>query len=400
MPLYRYKAYTDHGQVVTGQLVAKSPAALDDELAQKGLFLSHARSVTRLASLSIRRNHVSLAQFYLLVQEATALLNAGLSLPEALEILADRPSDDVLGQIMSRVLSEVREGKSFSQACAAHADSFEPLFVSTLKAGETSGTLPKVLEHYRDYLKQKIEINRKVGQAFVYPAFLFLALIIVLSILFLFVLPRFAAMYADLDAALPLPTQVLVNIVDSLPLAAPLLVVLLITAWMMIKQWGNKEEGRRKLDRLKTKTPLFGGFVDDHARSQLARTLATTLAGGLPLIQALKTTSEAQSNREYAARLDMARTAVSEGASLAHAFSVQGLFPTSVIKMIQAGEESGGLAAIMADIATYLEGSLEQSVTRLTSMIEPILMLLMGLLVGGVIIVMYLPIFAVADVIQ
>lgn len=399
MPVFNYKALTTSGRTVFGEGAATTPDELSRELADRGLLVQRVRRKRGGLRLLARRG-VSGEEFLLFNQEFMALLRAGLTVPEVLAMTAERPDQPVLRNTLLRVLEEVRRGNLLSQACARHPEVFDTLYLSALETGEKTGDTASVLAGYHEYLKRRIAMGKQISHALAYPAFLLVTLFAILGVLFTFVLPRFVAMYADFDAKLPLPTRVLLNFVQHLYIYGPVAVGIIAAAWFGFRTWVRTPAGRESLDALKTGLPVLGGMSRVHAVAQTTRTLSTLLHGGTPLVDAMQTTANAVGNKAFGHRLLAARQRVLDGQNLARAMQEEDLLPGTAVKMVEAGEASGNLEGLLADIASYYEENLEHSLTRMTALIEPALMLLMGIMVGGIIIVMYLPIFSMANIVQ
>ena len=398
MPVYQYTALSDRGSPEAGEKAASSEQELRSELTNRGLFVQSVRR--KRGSIGFRRQRIKAEDFLLFVQEFSALIRAGLTIPETLRLAADRPANPLLGRVVQRVLEDVQGGTALSDACARHPEVFDPLFLAAVRTGEKSGALPAVMQKYQAYLRYRIELQRKVSHAMAYPAFLLITLVIILGVLFAFVLPRFVTLYADFGAQLPFPTRVLIAFVDRLPYYVAAFAAVGTVGWLAWRRWMTRDAARVWLDGAKERVPILGAVLQNSAISQFARTLSTLLAGGTPLVEAMQITGASLSNRARAKRLDEATRLVVEGKSLAQAMLTTGLMPHTAIKMIEVGEATGGLDTMLADVAGFFEESLSHTLTRMMSLIEPMLMLLMGVLVGGTIIVMYLPIFYIVDVIK
>ena len=398
MPVYQYTALSERGSPEAGEKAASSEQELRSELTGRGLFVQSVRR--KQGSIGLRRQRIKPEDFLLFVQEFSALTRAGLTIPETLKLVADRPANPILGRVVQRVLEDVQGGTGLSDAFAHHPEVFDPLFLAAVRTGEKSGALPSVIQKYQAYLRYRIELQRKVSQALAYPAFLLITLLVILGVLFAFVLPRFVTLYADFGAQLPLPTRVLIAFVDRFPYYMIAFGATGFVGWLAWRRWMVRDSARVWLDGAKERVPILGAVLRNSAISQFARTLSTLLAGGTPLVEAMRITGESLSNRARARRLSEATGLVIEGKSLAQAMLVTALMPATAIKMIEVGEATGGLDIMLADIAGFFEESLSHTLTRMMSLIEPLLMLLMGVLVGGTIIVMYLPIFYIVDVIK
>jgi type IV pilus assembly protein PilC len=398
MPLYQFTVLTPGGTAEQGEEIAASPSELTDTLKRRGFLVQEIR-IKRVPSRLFRKT-VRVVDFLLFNQEFTALLRAGLTLPESLALVAERPENPAFSGVLKRILEQVRNGSALSQACSAHPEIFDGLYLAALSTGEKTGGLVDALTRYLSYLRRRAALNKKLSQALTYPLFLLVALAVILAVLFAFVLPRFVAMYADFDAALPLPTRLLITFVENVPFILPVVLALAGAIGFGLRRWLGTDHGRMAFDRTKERLPYFGPLHRLALQAQLSRSLSTLLAGGTVLLDALYTVADSLPNRAYGVRLGLATRQVAEGTSLAAALKAQDLMPAMAVRMIEVGESSGGLEAMLAEVAQYYEDILENHLSRVMSLVEPALMLLMGILVGGIIIVMYLPIFHMADIIK
>jgi type IV pilus assembly protein PilC len=399
MPQYRYTALSQNGALIVGESAATSPESLKTELEKLGLRAQRIRVKRSIAKLW-RKSTVRPEDFLLFVQELMALMRAGLPLPEVLALAADRPSNPELGQVLGKVRKEVREGLLFSQACTAYPDIFDTLFLAALRTGEKTGELPAVLARYQDFLRRRVALRKRISQALAYPVFLLIALVTILGVLFAFVMPRFISMYANFDAKLPAPTQWLLAVVAHFPLIAAVCALVSTLVWSGWRSYVATPAGRLKIDQWKLQAPLIGATERTATIAHFARSLATLLAGGTPLLEALRIVQESFPNRACALQVAEVADRIAQGESLAKAVRTAGLLPETAIKMIQVGEASGGLDSMLAEVAQFYEDALETRLARVMALIEPALVLLMGLMIGGIIIVMYLPIFNLAEVIR
>lgn len=398
MPLYAYVALAENGAYLTGESVAVSEQALRTELSGRGLLIQKVQA--KRAAWGLRARRISPEDFSLFNQEFMALVRAGLTVPDALALARERPDCPPLGRILARVHEDVRDGMAFSEACARHPEAFDRLYLAAARTGEKTGGLAGVLARYQDYLRHRLALRKKVGQALAYPVVLLLTMVVILAVLFAFVMPRFVEMYADLGAALPYPTRVLLSIVEHAYMTGPALLAAAALAIWGWRKWLALESGRRQAARLLERLPYFGPVAHIVVAAQLTRSVSTLLAGGTPLVEALRTSSSALTNQLYLDRLERATQRVTEGASLAEAVRASALLPPMAARMIEVGEASGGLDAMLAEVAQFYEEVLDRRLARAMALIEPLLMLLMGLLIGGIIIVMYLPVFHMADIVK
>lgn len=398
MPLYTYTAFNPQGVRLTGEAAADSEQALRAELAGKGLLVQELKA--KRAAIAFGARRVRPEEFALFNQEFMALIRAGLTIPDALALAANRPDSPTLGRILTRVLEDVRGGALLSDACAHHPEAFERLYLAALRTGEKTGDLAKVLARYHEYLRHRVALRKKLNQAMAYPAFLMIALMVILVVLFVFVMPRFVAMYADLGAALPLPTRMLLAVVEYIYIVGPLALAAGAAGVFGWRRWTATATGRRQVDQIRERLPYIGGLARIVITAQLARSLSTLLAGGTPLVEALRTAASSVTNQVYLDRLEQVTRQVVEGGALAQAVRATALMPDMAARMIEVGEASGGLDSMLAEIAQFYEEMLDTRLSRVMTLVEPLLMLLMGVLIGGIIIIMYLPVFHLADIIK
>lgn len=399
MPQYRYTALSQNGELIVGESTAASRESLIKELEDLGLLAQRIRAKRHVAGLW-RKSAGRPEDFLLFIQELMALTRAGLPLPEVLELAADRPANPALGQVVGRVLQDVREGVLFSQACGKYPEAFDPLFLAALRTGEEAGDLPAVLARYQAFLRRRVALRKKISQALAYPIFLLIALVTILGVLFVFVMPRFVSMYANFDAKLPAPTRWLLSAVEHFPLIAGVSFAIAVSVWSVWRSYAASPEGRLKVDRWKLHAPLIGATERISTVAHFASSLATLLSGGTPLLEALRIVQESFPNRAWALKVGEMADRVTQGESLARAAKISGMLPETAIKMIQVGEASGGLGELLAEVALFYEEALENRLARTVALVEPALVLLMGMMVGSTIIVMYLPIFSLAEVIR
>lgn len=396
MPTYVFQALQENGAPLSGESAADSRVKLGEDLARRGLIV---QSIRRKWGFS-RAERVTPQQFALFNQELAALVRAGLTVPDALALASERPDCPPLARVLESVLADVRIGVVFSEACSRHPAVFDGLYVAALRTAEKTGDLARVLADQRAYLRHRLALRKKISQALTYPLFLLAALVIILIVLFVFVLPRFVAMYADLGAELPLPTRMLMSVVTNFYFILPAVIAAGFGAKFALQRWTSTEGGRRSLHSFILGLPMAGELTRLTSTAQLSRSLATLLHGGTPLIEALNTSAGAIHNQVYLDRLQATASGVRQGESLARAARATNLLPEMATRMIDVGEASGNLDGMLNEVATFYEESLDEKLTRMMTLIEPALMLLMGALVGGIIIIMYLPVFHVADIIK
>jgi type IV pilus assembly protein PilC len=398
MPVYRYKALSQSGTVVSGEALSSSEDELTRELIARGYRVQHLAN-KRAWALPWKSSTVPHLQFSLFVNELTSLLKAGLSVSEALELTAERHGEPTLEKIVLNVLRTVQAGSSLSDAFALHKDKLDELFISVLKTGEKSGNLPAALEQYLVYLGSRIKLQKKLKQAMAYPVFLLVSLLAILGIMFFFVMPRFASMYANFGAKLPAPTQALMYLVSNIPMVAGIAVVALIGSAVALRIFKNNAFLNSALETLRFSLPVIGRTYDLIHVARISRSLAILVSSGTPLLDSLKSVRESLTSSTYAERVSIAEAAILGGNSFEQAISQSRLMPKTAAKLVRAGEASGNLGVMLSEVAEYYQELLETRLERNMALIEPLLILVMGLIVGAVIIIMYLPIFKLAEVV-
>lgn len=338
--------------------------------------------------------------FIQFLTEFTALLRAGLTVPDALMQCADRPSNKPLSKAIYLVLKDVMSGCSFSDALYKHQNVFDSFMVSAVITGESSGNLHEPLTKYRAYLERSESISKKVHQALVYPIFLLLAMAGILSLLFIFVMPRFTALYADFNTQLPYLTRVLMYITDNLKMIIPSIAVITIVLIVIYKILYSRENIRIKIDKLAVVLPYVKSVNAPLFVSRIAGTMHALLSGGMHISDALAVTEKSTDNFFYKSKIKAIAGRINSGLTFSSAAREEKIFPDTAVKLLEAGEASGELPKMMEEISLYYEKQAENRTGMLMALLEPVLIMVTGLVVGAVIIAMYLPVFKITEVIK
>jgi type IV pilus assembly protein PilC len=390
MPLFTYQAVREDGTSFASEAMAADAEELRRELEGRGyLVLGLAE---KRAGLRGGGGH-SAKDFLLFNQEFATLIKAGLPILQSLEILHKRTEKPRFRNALESIIHDIKGGTALSDALAKHPVLFPPLYTATVRAGERSGALVDVLRRFITYQKKMIAVLGKLKMSLAYPIFLVVALVAVLMLFFLYVIPNFTQMYSDQAGSLPLLTSILISFTAMLTRSAPFLLAGMIAAGVGLTLWKKTEAGRNAIDGFKLRIPLVRSLVTQYLLAQITRTLATVLRGGIPLVQALDTTSGVISNSVMSRKLAEVRTLVTEGVSLANAFERTRLAPDMTVRMIEVGESSGDLPEMLEDVADFYDQEVENTLGTLTTMIEPVLMLCMGLIMAVIVVALYLPIF-------
>jgi type IV pilus assembly protein PilC len=396
---FRCRLATATGQVTEAVYVADSEAALRRELEDKGLYVLDVRAARRgLGALTrARGGSIKLHEFLVFNQELATLLKAGMPLVQSLEILRRNIPNPVFKSVLDDVYEKVRSGTALSDAFDAHPRHVTPMYTASLMAGERSGSLEQVLRRYVAYVQVVSAVRRKVVSALVYPAVLTLLSLAVVVIIVVRVVPEFNEFYKGFDAELPFATRVIVAVSDAIR-SQILLILLALGGLVGAGRWVmRRPEQRQRVDRLILQLPGIGGIARQFATSQLARTLATLLGGGIPLVTALDVASRSVSNRHIAAQMADITRQVREGQPLSAAMTAKGEFPDVSVKMVEVGEATGALQDMLNAIADFYDEDIETKLGRFLLLIEPILLVVMGIVIAALLIALYLPVFQLSS---
>jgi type IV pilus assembly protein PilC len=339
-------------------------------------------------------------EFVVFNQELATLLKAGLPLVQSLDILRRRVSNQVFKSILDDVYERVRAGSALSEAFEAHGAMFPGVYTASLMAGEKSGNLEQVIRRYVAYVKVVTGVRRKTISALVYPSILLLLSIVVVSLIVLKVVPAFGSFYEGFGEELPLSTRAIVAIsalaTKYFVWVLLALVALAVAGWMWLKQAGQ----RKRFDRWVLRIPMLGPIARKFATSQAARTLATLLGGGIPLVNAIEVSAKAIRNQHVSHELMTVAQQVREGRAMAAAMNDTGAFPDVAIKMVEVGESTGALQEMLNSLADFFDEEIETNLGRFVTVIEPVLLIVMGTVIAGLLLALYLPLFNLSDVVR
>jgi type IV pilus assembly protein PilC len=366
------------------------------KLADRGLFVYSVESRGgRLGDILRRKSgrQIGGSEFLILNQQFNTLIKAGLPILKSLDLLASRATSPKLRPTIALIRDRVREGKSLSEA-VSEAGVFSKVYSTAILAGEKSGNLPGVLDYYIAYQRVSTGVRKKILATLVYPVLLISVAIIIVTYLVTGVIPKFALLYRDLNVELPAPTRLLIALTVDYRFAILGLVVLLALTAAGVFIWSRSEEGGTAFDRFKFKLPVVGNTLLKFQVAQFCRTLSTLLTGGTPLVAGLQTASDAITSRLLRATVGDATQMVREGESMHSALASKGVMPELALDMIEVGESSGALAPMLVSVAEFYEEEVNLRLTAMVSLIEPILLIFMGLLVAFILISLYLPIFS------
>ena len=400
MPVFEYKVARSDGSTLQGQVEGENENMARSHLEGQGFLVFQLRRQDAWAKVSIGspggHGKIPLQEFLIFNQELLALIKAGLPVLKVWDLLIERARHAGFQSVLGLIRQDIRGGASMSEALANHPQQFPELYIATIKAGEQSGNLPEMLHRYILHLKLMIGLRQKLVKALAYPSFLVLASFGLMALFIVFVIPNFMGIYQDSARELPLPTQILITVMENLQaylLPATGFVLLLGIAGGL---GYRTPQGKMALDRLVLQFPVVGESLFKHHAIQFTRTLATVLSGGIPLVEALRIARGSLSNRYLATGLGEAITQVREGAPLAASLGQHKILPALALEMVAVGEETGSLETMLRDVAEFFEVEMDFRLNQMTTWIETGLLLTMGVVIGTILIVMYLPIFQMA----
>ena len=346
-----------------------------------------------------RRKKLNLEKFLIFNQQFVTLVRAGLPILKSLDLVAERLTDPKLTPYINAVREDVRKGMLLSDAFRAQGI-FPKIYVTSILAGEKSGSLVEVLERYITYQKLALAVRKKVIVSLMYPCVLIVLVILLIVFLVTYVVPSFASLYTSMEAKLPAMTEFLIAIGTTARNYVVTGTATVIGLGVLFLWWSKKESARESIDRVKIKIPLFGDIWIKYQVAQFSRVLGTLLTGGIPLVQGLETAADSLGTPLLRKTLDKAGRMVREGQTLSSSLSSTGIFPALAVDMVEVGESTGALPAMLTSVAEFYEEDVNTKMTAALSLIEPLIMIFMGIFVAFVLISLYLPIFSLADSIR
>ncbi|HVZ20341.1 MAG TPA: type II secretion system F family protein [Vicinamibacterales bacterium] len=398
---FRCRLGTAGGEIIEGVYVADSEDHLRRDLEEKGLFVLalHRRGAFPGLQLArARSRRISRQEFLVFNQELATLLKAGMPLVQSLDILRQRVSNQTFKAVLDNVYDKVKAGTALSDAFAEHAGLFPAVYSASLLAGERSGNLDSVIRRYVAYEKIIGAVRKRTISALIYPAILVTMMMVLIGIIVLRVVPAFSEFYGSFDRQLPLSTRIIVGISNAVVTNLALIVVAVAAAIVGGYVWARQPGQRERIDRMLLAIPGIGRTMQKFATAQLARALATLLGGGIPLVNALEISVRSMSNRYMARELDRSRRRVQEGESFARALLEQGVFPDVAVKMVEVGESTGALQEMLNSLADFYDEEIETEVTRYITLVEPVLLVVMGLVIAVVVLALYMPLFELSSI--
>lgn len=398
MPTFICKIGTSDGRVIEREFDSGSRELLHEHLQEQGFYVFHIRRHYFQGIWSAGGGHAvwNSRRFLSFNQELLVLLKAGLPILQVLDTLLERQETGGMQEVLMAIRQDIKGGNSLSESLAKFPRHFPQLYISSIRAGEKTGDLPVTLERYIGYQKRVETIKARVKNATFYPMLLTGAVVLVVLFLMLYVVPTFSQIYADANVKLPLLTRLLIATANGMVGFFPLFLAGLVVAVLLLRLFLKSEKGAFLFDRMKLRVPFFGPLLSEYALLSFCRTLGTILLSGIPIVQALQMSRGTLNNRLLEREIILATRRIEEGMSLSESFDRAGFFPNIALRMIAVGETGGSLPVMLSDVSEYYESEVERRLDRLTTLVEPVMMASMGLLIGGIVVAMYVPIFQLA----
>lgn len=402
MAVFRYAAKNKTtSQDVTGVLEAQSLEEAQKILHAKDMIIiSLNPEHTKILSGKFIHRSASLEDVVVFFRQLATLIDSGVNLVNAIEILRDQIDNNYFRIVVSVVYKDIQDGKSFCDAVAKHPRIFTEFYVNMIRAGEASGTLNDTLERLAAYLEKTQSLQRKVASSLVYPAVVIAMAFGITTFLLLKVVPTFKAIFATLGGALPLPTQILIFISDMFSKFFLVFLGACVLFFFLFKRYLKTEKGRFRIDGLFLKLPVFGSLFVKVAVARFSRTFAALIKSGVPILNAIQIVAKTSGNKVIEEAINKTGISVRSGEPIYKPLEASGVFPMLVVRMIAVGEKTGELEKMLSKIATFYEEQVDAAVSGLASVIEPLVIAFLGIIIGGIVIALFLPIFKLSELVS
>lgn len=403
MALFRYKARSSEGTIVAGLVEAPEASAATRLLHDKKLFIigvSEVREGVNLSSLLARFKRVGFGDIVTFTRQLSTMVTAGLSLPEALTILRSQTTNQAFSRVLLDMEHHIVGGGNLADALAKHSENFSTIYISLVRAGESSGTLDTVLSRLADSMESQREFRSKVSGALIYPAIILIGMVGVVAVMMVVVIPKLNDLYRDFDIELPITTRILIAISDNAVRWWPFVLVGGAAGWIGFSRWRKSPIGEFLVDSLILKLPLFGDLIKKITLVEFTRTMAMLITSGIHILEALRILKDSLGNVLYRNAIEELAKKVEKGFPLGETFAQYQIFPPIVAQMIKVGEETGKLDDSLLKLSKYFQSESEHLVKGLTTAIEPIIMVVLGLGVGFIVISIITPIYSLTSQIK
>ena len=393
MPVFDYRGKTVGGAAVAGQLKAKDRRELERILRSRKVLVSEANPRSSQLSFSLGRKRIKKVHISRFTRQFATMIGAGLPMVQCLEILSQQTESSEFRKIIATVKENVQSGTTLSEALSRQKKVYDDLYVNMVEAGEIGGALDTILVRLANYREKADALARKVKGALVYPAVVVSVATLVTFIMLRFIVPVFAKMFRGVGAELPAPTQIILGVSAFLQSYMWIIVAMFVAALVGLRYYYKTENGRMNIDKFMLKLPVIGIVLRKSAVAKFTRTLGTLLSSGVSILDALEITAKTAGNRVIQRAIQRSVVSIAEGDTITQPLKETGVFPPMVTQMISVGEKTGGLDDMLNKIADFYEEEVDAAVAALTSLIEPVIIVLMGMVIGFILVAMYLPMF-------
>jgi type IV pilus assembly protein PilC len=393
MPAFVWKGKTRDGKSVSGEKVGDNKEAVMALLRREQILVSSVKEKGKELALPKLGGGVPAKDLAVFTRQFSVMIDAGLPLVQCLEILATQQENKTFARVLQQTRMDVEGGSTLADAMRKHPKAFDELFVNMIAAGEAGGILDTILKRLATYIEKAVKLKAQVKGAMVYPIAVISIAGIVVAVILWKVIPTFAAMFEGLGAQLPLPTRIVITMSNWFVRILPFLVLILVGGGFLLRRYYATYGGRRAIDRMVLKLPILGVIMQKIAVARFCRTLATLISSGVPILDGLEITARTSGNAIIEDAIMAVRKAVESGMTLAQPLKESGVFPPMVVQMIGVGEQTGALDAMLSKIADFYEDEVDQAVANLLTLLEPVMIMFLGVTVGGIVISMYLPLF-------
>lgn len=399
--IYRWVAETKKGRKLKGELEAASEQIARVQLKKRNLNILKIKPKPKdlFENIAFLQPKVRSKDIVVFTRQFSTMIDAGLPLVQGLNILSEQSTNPTLKGILRQVTKDVEGGSTLAEALRKHPKVFDDLFVNLVAAGEVGGILDTILQRLATFIEKAEDLKSKIKGAMTYPLVVIAIAIIVIAVILVFVIPVFQDMFESFGSALPMPTQIVVNLSDFMKSNFIWVILGIIVLGFAYKQYRNSKGGRKTTDEIFLKLPIFGDLLKKTAVARFTRTLGTMLASGVPILDSLEIVAKTAGNIVIEEIIYEVRGSIAEGQTIAEPLSENDVFPGMVTQMIAVGEATGALDTMLNKVADFYDKEVDAAVDALTSMLEPLLMLFLGGSIGGLVIAMYLPIFGMAGAI-
>ena len=397
MATFTYTARSFAGEMRTATLEAPSR---DDVIAQLRRQRLNVVKIDEATPKKPRRGHIKMRDIVILTRQFSTMINAGLPLVQAMTILSEQSQNKTLGAIMRKVVFDVESGNTVADALSKHPQAFSNLYVNMVAAGEAGGILDTILMRLATFMEKNDALIRKVKGAMIYPAVIMAVAAIAITVLLIFVIPVFENLFLSAGLALPLPTRIVMGMSRFLNAYWWMVLGAIGAAFFTLKKYHATSNGKLQIDRFLLKVPVLGDVLKKSAVSRFTRTLGTLISSGVSILDGLEITAKTAGNRVVQDAIMESRSSIAGGDTIAQPLKKSGVFPPMVISMISVGEQTGGLDEMLSKIADFYDEEVDAAVSNLLSLLEPIMIVFLGIVVGGMVVSMYLPIFDMINAVQ